>query len=216
MYYPLVVLAVFAVVIGWPWIGLTNLLDQARPEGTTAIATGALLEVTHPSELDSHLDTFHVPAELWAVSTGLAGFLLAVAFYGLRILNPNEVRSQFKSIYHFLIHKWYFDELYDFLFVRPVLFASRRVAQFDRNVIDVIVDSMAVIVRLGARLDDVIDRYFVDGLVNWSADRIYAIGVWFRGAETGQLRQYVLFIVICTVALFVLISLYVDTTLAGF
>jgi NADH-quinone oxidoreductase subunit L len=215
MYYPLVVLAVLAVAIGWPWIGMTALLEQARPEGTVAAASGALIEVTHPSELDSHIDKFHVPAELWAISTALAGFLLAVVFYGLRILNPNEVRSQFKPIYHFLIHKWYFDELYDFLFVRPVLFASRRVAQFDRNVIDVIVDSMAVIVRLGAGLDDLIDRYLVDGLVNWSADRIYAIGLWFHGAETGKLRQYVLFIVICTVALFVLISFYVNTTMAG-
>jgi NADH-quinone oxidoreductase subunit L len=215
MYYPLVVLAVLAVVIGWPWIGLTNLLEQARPDGTDGVAVGVLLShVKHPNELDSHLDEFHVPAELWAVTTALTGFFLAVVFYGLRILNPAEVRAQFRPIYQFLIHKWYFDELYDFLFVRPVMFASRRVAQFDRNVIDVIVDSMAVLARMGAWLDDLIDRYVVDGLVNRSAQAIFATGLWLRGAETGKLRQYVMFIVICTVALFVLITFY-HTTLAG-
>jgi proton-translocating NADH-quinone oxidoreductase chain L len=215
MYYPLVALAVFAVAVGWPWIGLTALLEQGRPEGTAEPAAGVLWTVMHPSEHASHLDQFHVPAEWVAVATALSGFTLAVVFYGLRILNPNEAKSQFKPIYQFLLHKWYFDELYDFLFVRPVLFASRRVAQFDKKVIDFIVDSMAVLVRIGAAIDDLIDRYVVDGLVNAVARWMYKIGVWFRGAETGKVRQYVMFIVICTVALFVLISLYLDTTLAG-
>jgi hypothetical protein len=74
---------------------------------------------------------------------------------------------------------------------------------------------LAASVRGVARLDDMIDRYVVDGAVNVAADWIFGIGVWFHGAETGKLRQYVMFIVVATVALFVLISFYMNSTFAG-
>ena len=32
---------------------------------------------------------------------------------------PGKVANRFQGIYRFLLNKWYFDELYDFLFVRP-------------------------------------------------------------------------------------------------
>jgi len=57
MYIPLVVLAVFAVGVGWSAFdfGVQPLLEQARPAGTIAASTGVLMpQLTHPSELDSH------------------------------------------------------------------------------------------------------------------------------------------------------------------
>jgi NADH-quinone oxidoreductase subunit L len=218
MYYPLVVLAVFAVGVGWTVFGygVQPLLEQARPAGTAAEATGVLLtHVVHPSEHDSHLDKYHVPAEIWAFGTAMSGFMLAVVFYGLRILNPAEVRAQFRPIYEFLIHKWYFDELYNILFVQPTLFIARRIAQFDKTVIDGLIDRLALGVRMISHLDDLFDRYVIDGLVNTVSKWIYAIGLWFHGAETGRLRQYVMFIVIGTVAIFILITFYQNFSLAG-
>ncbi len=216
MYYPLIVLAVLAIFVGGPGFDVQALLEQARPAGTISASQGVLMaDLQHPSEHDSHLDQFHVPATWAATSTALGGFLLAVVFYGLRILNPAEVSNQFRPIYRFLIHKWYFDELYNAIFVQPTLFVSRRVAQFDRNVIDVFINNLALAARMVARLDDLIDRYVVDGLINLAAGWTYAIGTWFHGAETGRLRQYVMFIVVATVALFVLVTFYLNSTLAG-
>ncbi len=227
MYVPLVILAAFAIGVGWGTdtfhldrllgpFGIQPLLEQARPAGTESVAHGVLMtHLVHPSEHDSHFTKFHVPAELVALATGLTGLLLAVVFYGLRILNPAEVRSQFRPIYEFLLHKWYFDELYNAIFVQPTLFIARRVAEFDKRVIDRFIDSLAVWTRMVAKLDDVFDRYLIDGFVNWASNWIYGVAIWFRGAETGRLRQYVMFIVVGTVALFVLISFYLNTTLAG-
>jgi NADH:ubiquinone oxidoreductase subunit 5 (subunit L)/multisubunit Na+/H+ antiporter MnhA subunit len=218
MYYPLVVLSVFAVGVGWSAerFGIQPLLEQTRPAGILAMSTGVLMsDLVYPSEHESHLDEFHGPSTYVAAATALCGFLLAVVFYGSRILDPNEVRNQFQLIYRFLIHKWYFDELYNAIFVQPLLFAARRVADFDQKVIDVMIDKLALATRMVAGLDDLIDRYFVDGFVNTAAAWIYGIGTWFHGAETGKLRQYVMFIVIGTVALFVLISFYLNSTLAG-
>jgi NADH-quinone oxidoreductase subunit L len=216
MYYPLVVLSVFAVGAGWSifGFGVQPLLEQARPAGILAESHGVLMtELVHPNEHDSH--KFHVPATIVATATALSGFLLAVVFYGLKILDPSEVRNQFRPIYNFLWHKWYFDELYNALFVQPTLFVARRVAEFDKKVIDGFIDRLAVSVLMISHADDLIDRYLVDGFVNTAARWIYGIGEWFHGAETGKLRQYVMFIVIGTVAIFVVISFYFNLALAG-
>ena len=227
MYVPLVILAVFAVAAGWSTntfgvdemfgnFGVEPLLEQARPEGIQGVAHGVLMEnLVHPDEHDSHLEKFHLPAEVVALITGLTGVALAVVFYGLRFLNPEEVRAQFRPIYDFLINKWYFDELYNAVFVQPVLFVSRRVAEFDKRVIDGIIDGLAVWTRVVALADDLFDRYVVDGFVNAASNWIYGVAVWFHGAETGRIRQYVLFIVVATVTLFVLISFYLNSVMAG-
>jgi NADH-quinone oxidoreductase subunit L len=162
----------------------------------------------HPAEHLSHVGETHVTASWVAFLTALAGFLLATVFYAWRKLNPEEVKQQFRPLYTFLWHKWYFDELYNYLFVQPVLFISRRVADFDRQVIDRIVDGCALAVRGVSTIDDAIDRLFVDGLVNWVARAIHSTGLSLRRIQTGRLRQYVMFVVVGTVALFIVISFY--------
>jgi NADH-quinone oxidoreductase subunit L len=210
MYVPLIVLAVFAFAVGWPLWGLTNLLEQARPAGTVETVNGALMwpAVVHPAESLSHEGQIHVWASLIAFFTALSGFLIATAFYGWRLLNPAEVGQQFSRLYTFFWHKWYFDELYNAIIVQPVLFVSRRVADFDRKVIDRFIDGCATAVRGISTIDDTIDRLFVDGAVNWLAGITYSVGLSLRRVQTGRLRQYVLFIVVGTVALFILLSFF--------
>jgi NADH-quinone oxidoreductase subunit L len=218
MYVPLVILAVMAVVAGGTifGFGVEPLLEQARPAGILSEAHGVLMtHLVHPNEHDSHLAQFHVPSTWIAISTALSGFLLAVVFYGLRILDPREVAQQFQAVYRFLWNKWYFDELYNTVFVQPTLFVSRRVAEFDRKVIDGVIDNLARGAVGLAHVDDWIDRTFVDGFVNRFADWTFGTALWFRGLETGRLRQYVMFIVVGTVALFIVITLYLDLTFAG-
>ncbi len=142
---PLVVLAVFAVAVGWPIFGVSGLLEQARPAGTLTTTAGSAYWpwLVHPSEHLSHEETVHVPATWIAGATGLAGFLLATAIYAWHLLNPDEIRRQFPRIYSLLWNKWYFDEIYDVIFIRPVMFVSRRVADFDRNVIDPFINGCA-------------------------------------------------------------------------
>jgi NADH:ubiquinone oxidoreductase subunit 5 (subunit L)/multisubunit Na+/H+ antiporter MnhA subunit len=210
MYVPLIILAAFAFAVGWPLWGMTDLLEQARPSGTLETATGALVwpGVVHPGEHLSHEQTIHVSATWIAFSTALAGFMMATAIYAWRLLNPAEMQKQFSPIFKFLWHKWYFDELYNIIFVQPVMFIARRISDFDRHVIDRIVNGSALAVRGVANIDDKIDRYFVDGAVNWLAKITFATGISLRQLQTGRLRQYVMFIVIGTVGLFILLSFF--------
>ena len=91
-----------------------------------------------------------------------------------------------------------------------VLTVSGWVAAVDRKGIDWVVDGLAYVTRATCWIEDLIDRWFVDGIVNRTAEWLYAVGLWLRNVQTGRLREYVMYIVIATVTLFIVISLYLD------
>ena len=217
---PLVVLAVLAVVAGWTLpggFGLPNLLEQARPAGTGETTTGGFVfgGLTVPAEHESHEGAIHVTATLTAFTTAAAGVLLAAAMYLWRIISPAAVAGLFRPVYAFLAGRWYFDELYHAIFVLPVLGISQLASGTDRGVIDRIIDGLAWAARQLAGIDAWIDRTIVDGLVNATASATWNAGLELKKMQTGHLRQYVMFIVVGTVALFVLATLLFRTSLAG-
>jgi NADH-quinone oxidoreductase subunit L len=55
----------------------------------------------------------------------VTGFLAALYVYVLHPGTAALIAKANPQLYRFLLNKWYFDELYDFLFVRPALFVGR-------------------------------------------------------------------------------------------
>jgi len=55
----------------------------------------------------------------------LLGFLLALYMYVLRKDVPGKLAAANPVLYRFLLNKWYFDEIYDFLFVKPAMWLGR-------------------------------------------------------------------------------------------
>jgi len=218
---PLVVLAVLAVVAGWTLpggFGLANLLEQARPAGTVEGMTGGFAfgqSLTFPPEYESHEGSIHKTATLTAFATALGGVLLAAAMYLWNVISPTAVATALRPIYTFLANRWYVDELYDAVFVKPALGIASLASAVDRGLIDKLIDGIAWAARRLAGIDAWIDRTLVDGLVNATADATWNTGLKLRGLQTGRLRQYVMFIVVGTVALFVLASLAFRATVAG-
>ena len=88
-------------------------------------------------------------------------------------------------------------------------------AAIDRRGIDWLADGLARWTVAVSRLDDWIDRLLVDGMVDRIAEWTYGAGLWLRTLQTGMLRQYIVWIVVGTVALFVLISFYWNLAIAG-
>jgi NADH-quinone oxidoreductase subunit L len=194
---------------------LKSLLEQAEPLRVASGIEGVLVGWTWPSEHLSHATSIVVPVTLVAIGTSLAGFVLATLMYATGQLRPGEVRRQFPRTYWFLLNKWWFDELYDVLFVRPTLWLAGLAARTDRSWIDGIVDGSARWTRrFSAAWDAFADQRVVDGLVNRIASWTFAVGRSLRSVQTGRLRQYVMFLVLAAVALFVLISFW-NSTLAG-
>ena len=212
---------VFVISVVWSSfsldeVTLNGLLAEARPMGTLSTEHAKLIEATWPNEHESHEDVIRNPVTLIASGTALCGFFLATVFYGLRYLEAADLRQQFYPIYRFLLNKWWFDELYDWIFVRPVHLLSRLVAGFDQRWIDGFLDGLArLTVRSSNWGNDWIDRGVVDGLANAIARWTHATGLSFRRVQTGSVRQYVMFIVVGTVAIFILISLFWSRSMAG-
>lgn len=74
------------------------------------------------------LDTFHkVPTIVkWSPFIVMAiGFILAYIMYIRSPGLPKELARQHPGLYKFLLNKWYFDEIYDFLFVRPAMWIGK-------------------------------------------------------------------------------------------
>jgi len=217
---PLVVLSVLAVAAGWTLpggFGLANLLEQSRPAGTAEGMTGGFVfgSLVFPAEYLSHEGAIHVTATLTAFTTAFAGVVLAALMYLVNIISPAVVATVFKPVYAFLAGRWYFDELYHALFVVPVLGIAKLASGTDRGVIDRFIDGVAWTARQLAGIDAWIDRTLVDGLVNATATATWNAGLELKKLQTGHLRQYVMFIVVGTVALFVIASLLFRTTIAG-
>jgi len=55
----------------------------------------------------------------------LLGLLTAIQLYLRKPDLPGKIAAQFSVVYDFLLNKWYFDELYDVLFVRPAFAIGR-------------------------------------------------------------------------------------------
>ena len=63
--------------------------------------------------------------KLLPVVVGLAGIALAYVMYMFAPGLPAAVAGRFQAVYRFLLNKWYFDELYDAMFVRPAFVLGR-------------------------------------------------------------------------------------------
>jgi NADH-quinone oxidoreductase subunit L len=65
------------------------------------------------------------------------GTYLSYVFYIRRPYMPVGLAREHQILYQFLLNKWYFDELYDFIFVRPAKWLGRFLWKFgDGYIID--------------------------------------------------------------------------------
>ena len=55
----------------------------------------------------------------------LTGFFIAYLLYIRRPEWPSRIAAEHDLIYNFLLNKWYFDEIYRFIFVRPMGWLAR-------------------------------------------------------------------------------------------
>jgi NADH:ubiquinone oxidoreductase subunit 5 (subunit L)/multisubunit Na+/H+ antiporter MnhA subunit len=218
---PLVLLAVFAICAGWSFpawspgvlsrFGVEHLLEQARPVGTLGTASGVLFpELTIPSEHNSHAPAIKVPAGWAAIIAAVTGILLAMVVYLWRMVSAEKLASALRPLYLLSWHKWWFDELYDFVFVRPALAIGAFIAVvLDRGLIDGIIHACAALGKGIAVIISVVgDKFIIDKSVDSVAAETWNLGLTLRSVQTGRLRQYVMFIVVWTVVIFLVASVW--------
>jgi proton-translocating NADH-quinone oxidoreductase chain L len=179
--WPLKILAAFSIFVGWPlWLGL--------PISTPVLE--AMLETAEPLRplVVGGMKWVAMGASLLIATTGIA---LAAGYYSRwRIFDSSNVQRALRPLHTFFVNKWYFDEIYSYLFVRPTLALSRGLRGFDGVVVDGLVNGTARFTRAVSRIGGAFDRYVIDGLVNASAWIVYGFGLLGRTIQTGHIRFY--------------------------
>jgi NADH-quinone oxidoreductase subunit L len=130
MLIPLLLLAVGAVVAGFAFQSLFIGHDAAE-FWRTSLYTGKDNHILHAMH--------EVPEWVsWAPTIAmLGGFVLAYLYYIALPSLPAATARAFRPLYLFLLNKWYFDELYDWLLVRPAMRLGRILwKQGDGAIID--------------------------------------------------------------------------------
>ncbi len=125
MTFPLMMLAIPSVVIGllgMPW--------QNRFEAFIH-APGEVMEAVH------HFDwtEFYVMAGN-SVGIALIGITLASLMYLQKKIDPAAIAAKFPTLYQLSLNKWYFDDIYDRIFVQGSRRLARQILEVDYRVID--------------------------------------------------------------------------------
>ena len=127
---PLFVLALGAIFSGWLGYELFVGHDMAAFWGSSIfiLPWNEAMEAAH-----------HVPTWVKLLPIGLAfgGVILAVLLYGFMPGMPAKIASAFRPVHLLFLNKWYFDEIYDAIFVRPaVRFGQLLWQRGDKDTID--------------------------------------------------------------------------------
>ena len=182
---PLIVLAFFALTYGW--VGIPEhfpLLGGILPNWLHEFVGSTLAELPPVPE-------FNIWPLLSSLVVALGGLYFGWLMYR-NVNSPAEDRLQFPV----LKNKWYFDEAYDFLFVKPAYwFAETFVYKWmDKGVIDGILHGIA---RATAFLGTNIRKYIDKKIINeWIGDGTARVTQWFgsriQPVQTGRIQQYML------------------------
>jgi len=116
---PLLVLAAGAILAGY--VGFESFVG----DGAGAFWGDSILVLpAHSALADSHLVPIWVKA--LPIVVAVLGIALAWYMYVVRPELPARLAAKLGAVYLFIYNKWYFDELYDRLFVRPAHYLGRE------------------------------------------------------------------------------------------
>src|SRR5207253_1353825 len=186
----------FFIAFGWEWMAHDDRhLHEALPVQTIPIvilAAGAVVAGYIP--VASFLSpVFGQPVEVGTLAFwGLAGLTLAASAVGFALAyllyarRPELAvawRTRLGPIHTLVEHKYYIDELYDRVFVRPGLALARF-------------------------LNDVVEPRVIDGVVNAVAAAVMVEAREFRGIQTGRARSYALGTLVGAVGALIIVAWY--------
>jgi NADH-quinone oxidoreductase subunit L len=158
---PLIILSIGALFAGAYY---SNILGIVSPD--LSFWNGAIfMDTSHFNVLEA---MHHVPK--WVILSpmivGAAGFIFAVICYLVVPSLPSLIVKMFYPLYVLFSNKWFFDEIYDFIFVRP----AKAIGSFFSKSIDA----------------GVIDRFGPNGFSNASL----CVGKLLKNIQSGYVYHY--------------------------
>ncbi|HEV2616777.1 MAG TPA: NADH-quinone oxidoreductase subunit L [Candidatus Acidoferrales bacterium] len=177
MLVPLVILGILSVIGGWfalptYWGGKDYFKGFLDPVFASSTELAAKL---HPSWTEP---PHSLELTMTAIAVGVAfiGFLIAWYLYISKPALPGRLAKTFHPVYKLLLNKYYVDELYGAVIIRPLIWISRDV------------------------LWKIIDVGLIDGTVNGLASLSRESGSGLRHMQSGNTRSYAAWVVVGAVA----------------
>ncbi len=184
MVVPLVVLAFLSVVGGWvgipPALGGSDRMEKYLEPVFDLHKVFPGHEVGYKAWGVTHFSGMELGEMAGAIGVAALGFFVAWWFYIRRPQTPERLSESFHPPYKLLLNKYYMDELYDRLIIRPIVWISTLF------------------------LWRVVDEGAVDGSVNGLARVARRIGERVRQVQSGNTRSYGAWVVVGAVLFTVL------------
>ena len=170
MLVPLMILAVLSIIGGWVaapafWGGpdyFAKFLEPAFAQSSAGNAEAA----------EAAARALETPLAIVAVVTALLGFAVAAWLYLKQPGKPEQLAKSMRGAYNTLLHKYYVDEIYAALIVKPLLWLSTNV------------------------LWQTVDVRTIDATVNGIAEGATDLGDGVRHTQSGNTRSYAVWVVI--------------------
>ncbi|HEV2382088.1 MAG TPA: NADH-quinone oxidoreductase subunit L [Terriglobia bacterium] len=162
---PLMVLAVFSILAGWLSIPKALGGSEAFDRYLEPVFGQSQRLLTSSAPIAPHQANEVMLMAMSLVAAGL-GILIAYWFYLKSPGIPDQLAASFSGVYRTLVNKYWVDEFYNWLIVRPVAVGSDKI------------------------LWQRVDTGMIDGAVNGSAEAASDIGRIVRRMQSGSIRSY--------------------------
>jgi len=165
---PLIILAIGAVGAGWvgipPLLGETFGLEHADKFGEFLAPV-----VGHPHPVAEFSHSTEWGVMVLSIVLAFSGLLGAWYFYMKNTAVPKALREKFGFAYKVLWNKYYIDELYDYIIIRPVVWVAKNI------------------------IVAVTDGKIIEGVVNGVPAAIANFSQGLRRIQTGLTQHYALY-----------------------
>ncbi len=192
---PLIVLAIPAIIIGWigvhPEFPVFGALFSPDSQGAPfkLFVGKALLEAPE-------LPHFTIVPALFSIAVAVGGLLVGWLIYGRKPLEAGQtdpLKKFLGPVYMLLENKYYMDELYEIIFVRPAQWFAHLVYELiDRTIIDGVIHFVARAVEwIGFRNKD-FDTHVINDAGDRLAQGVSNLGDAFKYVQSGRVQQYMI------------------------
>ncbi|NWF70923.1 MAG: NADH-quinone oxidoreductase subunit L [Chloroflexi bacterium] len=206
---PLIILAVLAVIAGYvgvhPDFPLFGALFSSNGNPFFNFVGPTLLEKPEKLAFD------WVPV-FFSFAAALGGIAVGYWVYWRKPLEAGQEDPAIKAlgpVYDLLKNKYYFDELYERVFIRPSQwFATAVVSEFvDHGIIDGFLHLLARLANWIGEFFKALNLWLIDGVGDGIPKLIGDFGFWFRRIQTGRVQQYLLLVLIAALLIGVIFAI---------
>ncbi|HYM22056.1 MAG TPA: NADH-quinone oxidoreductase subunit L [Vicinamibacterales bacterium] len=220
MTYPLMVLAVGAIVAGFfgipPALGSSGSTIEKflEPSFTAERVEAGAAAAGEPAAARADGEEHEGVQLSHGAELGLMGFSVVVAIFGIflayrfYVTDPSiseRLAERWSGAHRVLSNKYYVDELYDATVIGGTFAGARGLWTFDRTVVDGVVNGSGWVTIVSSWFSGLTDRAVVDGLVNLVGWVVKESSLIFRRMQTGLVQNYA---VLMLLGIFVFVTIY--------